>query len=497
MKRFKHSLSHYQLATFDMGQLVPVANFEVLPGDSIRMSSSCLIRVSPLVKPVMHPVTVRLHHWFVPYRLLWEGWEDFITGGPDGTGSSEAWPELASDLAIDESSLGNYMGIPVNSIQQTNAFPFMAYRKIYNEFYRDQDLVASLDEGGSGENGNAVLGYNDPPLNVAWEKDAFTAARPWTQKGPEVTLPLGGTAPVLPNPDATIPDTPTFSGTGVASTTLSVNVGDPSNVVIGSAVSGTTGLSWNDPALIADIAAASSVPVNDVRLAFALQRYQEARAQFGSRYSEYLRYLGVRSSDARLQRPEYLGGGKSTIAFSEVLQTTPIEGESSVGSLYGHGITAQRTRSWMKFFEEHGVVMTLASVRPKTMYVDGLHRSMIKRTKEEFWQKELELVGQQEVFNAEVMATHSEPFGVLGYQDRYYEYRHHPSRVAGEFQTTELDWHLGRTFAGDVALNQDFVECVPSKRIHAVQTNHVLWGMFSHSIQARRMVGNRTIGRIL
>lgn len=484
MKRNKHSLSHYVLSTFDMGQLVPVGHFEVLPGDSVRMSTSALIRVSPLLTPVMHPVSVRIHHWFVPFRIMWDGWEDFITGAdPElelpvfGTGEGEV-----------KGGLLDYLGIPpLTGAINYVPWPVVAYNKIYNEFYRDQDLQTPVGDDIEGS-------LNTNILNVAWEKDYFTSARPWTQKGGDVTLPLGGTAPVVPEsglPPTFLLGTSTPQSLAYSNGVQGVDWEGPTPSSDGSAT-------WANPRLEADLSEATAVAVNDVRLAFALQRYQEARAQYGSRYTEYLRYLGVRSSDARLQRPEYLGGGKATIAFSEVLRTGNSDDaveEGVVGEMKGHGISAVRSRRWVRFFEEHGVVIALASVRPRSMYATGVHREWLKRTKEDYWQRELELIGQQEVYEQELYGAGSAS-AVFGYQDRYSEYRHRQSYVTGDFRDTLADWHLARIFETPPTLNSDFVRCVPSKRIHAEQTQDVLWSMFSHSIQARRMVGKRTIGRI-
>lgn len=221
---------------------------------------------------------------------------------------------------------------------------------------------------------------------------------------------------------------------------------------------------------------------------------------YGSRYTEYLRYLGVRPSDARLQRPEYLGGGKQTIAFTEVLQTgvTTDADTDGVGNLKGHGIAAMRSRRYRRFFEEHGVVLSLLSVRPKTMYTDALHREWVKNNKEDFYQRELEHVGMQEVLKRE--ARVADGTAHFGWQDRYAEYRHLPSSVAGEFRDSTMDfWHLSRAFGSTVTLNSDFITCSPDTRIYqASLENNNLWIMANHSIQARRMVGRgNKPGRIM
>lgn len=504
MKRYKHSLSHYKLATFDMGELIPVGCYEVLPGDTIQQRSSALLRVSPLLAPVMHPVIVRMHHWFVPYRLVWDGWEEFITGGPDGEGGdSGEFPYIGADsvTGFDEGSLADYLGIPpgVPSIE-VSALPFRAYQLIWNEFYRDQDLqtpVVVSKASGEDTTGVTLTGHK----LCSWEKDYFTAARPWPQKGPDVTLPLGTTAPVSLADDGK----PLFDlGGGAEGQIETTSIG--ANTMRFNQNAGAAGFEiiWKNPKLQVSLEDATAVDINTVRRAFAIQRYQEARAQYGSRYTEYLRYLGVRSSDARLQRPEYLGGGKQTIAFSEVLQSSPdvdtgTSEDVGVGELKGHGISAMRSRRYRRFFEEHGVVLTLMSVRPRTMYQDGLPRMWSRRTKEDFWQKELERIGQQEVYSREVFAEADGAGGsdVFGYQDRYAEYRHIQSQVSGEFRSILDFWHLGRQFTAAPSLNGDFVRCIPSKRVNAVQTNDVLWVMVNNSIQARRMVSKSTVGRVM
>lgn len=483
MKRSKMSLSHYKLFTCDMGELVPIALTEVLPGDTVQQSTSALIRVSPLLSPVMHPVRVRIHHWFVPYRIIWDEWEDFITGGPNGM-SVPVFPTKSSGAGFAEGSLADYFGIPpsVGSLS-VSALPFRAYALIFNEFYRDQDLVTELTiSKASGVDSTTSVGL----LNCAWEKDYFTSARPWTQKGPEVTVPLGSYADVVT--DGT--DITATAG-GIGPRNLLWNSANSVNHS-GAATGGSSGMQWANTGMRADLSTATGVSINDLREAFALQRYEEARARYGSRYTEYLRYLGVRSSDARLQRPEYLGGGRQTIQFSEVLQTgTNFDANSGVANLKGHGIGAMRSNRYRRYFEEHGVVVSIMSVLPKTIYASGLPRMWSRTVKEDFWQKELQHIGQQEVLNKEVYAAHATPNGVFGYQDRYDEYRRSESGIAGEFRSTLNYWHMARIFGTTPALNNTFVQANPTKRVLASSATDGLYVMANHSIQARRLVAGK------
>lgn len=486
MKRSKFSLSNYKLFSCDMGELVPCGITEVLPGDTMQQATAALIRMSPMLAPVMHPVNVRIHHWYVPYRLLWDEWEDFITGGPDGLNASEFPTITFAD--IEQGSLADYLGIPTGSGVEVSALPFRAYAHIFNEWYRDQDLQDELPwtkDSGDDTETSADL------MNVSWEKDYFTSARPWEQKGPGVTIPIGDTAPVL---GIGIP-----TGTAASLRNETVFQADGSTVDYTNAIP-TTVSSNNDaphietsgqpdpyPQVYADLSAATGINVNELREALALQRFEEARARYGSRYTEYLRYLGVRSSDARLQRPEYLGGGRQTLQFSEVMQTA--EGESPVATLRGHGIGAVQSARYRRFFEEHGVVISLMSVRPKAIYSNGLQRFWSKRTKEDFWQRELQHIGQQTVWNNEVYAAASDAKGTFGFQDRYDEYRRTESTIAGEFRDSTLNfWHLARQFDSEPALNDDFIRCQPSDRIFAVPTYDNLYVMAQHSIQARRLL---------
>lgn len=475
MKRNKFNLSYTKLLTCDMGELVPIGLTEVLPGDTLQQATNALIRCSPLLAPVMHPVRCAIHHWFVPHRLVWEDFQDFITGGPDGMDAS-VFPTITigggTGAAI--GSLADYLGVPtgVNNIE-VSALPFRAYAKIWNEHYRDQDLQTELVID---ETSGADTTTSTSLQNADWEKDYFTSSRPWEQKGPAITIPLGTTAPV----NFVRSDAQALSTSQSAS---SVQAGRMAEYFPANATGASLGVTAT-----ADLSGASAITINALREAMALQRYAEARARYGSRYTEYLAYLGVRSSDARLQRPEYLGGGRETIQFSEVLQTA--EGtDGDVGSLYGHGIAGMRSNRYRKFFEEHGYILTVFTARPKTIYGQGLFRHWNRRVKEDFWQQELQHIGQQEVLNKEVYAAHASPDEVFGYQDRYDEYRRSESLISGEFRDTTLDhWHMARIFASSPALNASFVSSVPTKRIFGSTDTDGLYINAKHAIQARRMV---------
>lgn len=478
MKRNKFSLSNYHLTSLFQGELVPVGHYEVLPGDTVQQSTSCLVRAAPLVAPVMHPVHARIHHWFVPYRLLHEDWESFITGGPDGDDATVP-PYVELSGAVNTASLASYMGVPIGTYTndlRISALPFRAYALIFNEWYRDQDLVnvrpfttaSGLDTTTDITSMSAV----------AWEKDYFTSARPDPQKGAAMSVPM--TAQATPGADAGLwrgATTGLLMGTGGdVSVDTTTSTGESH---VGTPQSAATRAFYDPNGTLA-------IDVNDLRESLALQRFAEARARFGSRYSEYLRYLGVKSSDARLQRPEYLGGGKQTIQFSEVLQTA--EGTNPVGMMRGHGIAAMRSNRWRRFFEEHGIVMTFMSVKPRTIYMQAMNKSWFRYTKEDYWQRELEHIGQQEITSKEVYALTAGPDSVFGYQDRYDEYRRKESMVSGDFADTLKYWHMARDLSGAPTLNSSFVTSNPTSRIYAAPGQPELYCMAMHSIQARRQL---------
>jgi hypothetical protein len=474
MKRNKFSLSNYKLLTCDMGELVPINCLEVLPGDTIQQATSLLVRCTPLTSPPMHPVQARISHWFVPNRLIWDDWEDFITGGEDGLDSS-TYPTITFAGAISAGDLGDYLGIPTGTAGlEVSALPFRAYNLIYNEWYRDTKLQTELTidtTSGADTTTSSVL------QRCNWEKDYFVGAQDDTQLGSEVTLPLGTSAPIAADGIGADNDlTVQYSGSP-----YKIYAPQNDNVYLGSQVT--------DEPLYADLTNATAATINELREAMALQKYAEARQIYGSRYTEYLRYLGVKPSDARLQRPEYLGGGTQTIQFSEVLSTDG----ANTGDMKGHGIGAMKSNRYRKFFEEHGYIISLMYVRPRTIYQQGIHKSWIRSTKEDYFQKELQHIGMDEILNKEIDVAHSSPTGTFGYQNRYDEYRKGVSTISGEFRDSEQydHWHFGRVLSADPALNSSFITCTPPVDPFADQVNHQLLIMANHSIQARRMLSKR------
>lgn len=543
-KRSKFSLSHYRLFSAKMGQLLPIGLTEVLPGDTFQHSTSLFLRCAPMVTPVMHPVHSIIHHWFIPSRLLWDSWEDFITGGPDGMDAS-IMPTIKAPAGdgFAVGSLADYLGVPTGIPGlEVMALPFRAYALLYNECYRDQDLETPLDislDDGPDTTTSTELQRTD------WARDYFTTARPWPQKGPQVTVPVNGAAGafevrgdgetpfVLQGPSFALRNnTSSWTGTstpekmffsypsgdgntgagypgpngnlsGVATSPFWRHSAQaPSDAPSGQNFFATwTGGEYTYPSgKIDGLSVVSSgqgdigtVDINQLREAFALQRFEEHRALYGSRYVEYLRYLGVKSSDARLQRPEYLGGSKQTVQFSEVLQTgTDAAADTPVGTLRGHGIAASRTNRYRRFFEEHGFIISVMTVRPVSVYMQGLPRLWNRRVKEDYFQRELQHIGQQEVLTKELYAGDAKgPTAddvVWGYQNRYDEYRAHESYVSGEFRTVLDSWHMARNFANQPTLNADFISALPTDRIFASQINDTLYCMAHHSIQARRII---------
>lgn len=488
-KRYKHWLGNEDMISCDIGQLVPVYWTPVLPNDSFEGDVASLIRLSPLETPVMHDVDVRFHSFFVANRLLTntqEDWENFITGGPDGNDAT-VLPTVAHSAIPANEPLLDYLGVPpVANLSGLCAFPVRAYNRIIKDFFEDQDLSTTR------------LVDDMSIFNVAWGKDPYTAARPWPQKGTAVTIPLAGEAPV--------------KGLGTDATDTFPTVNQAVRESLGGTAtyaraSQTITQDWyleEDPAnpgfnrLVADMAATTGISVNALREALAMQRFQERSAQFGSNYVDYLRMMGVIPADGRLQRAEYIAGGKQRVSFSEVLQSGPDSLDTGVGTLKGHGIAALRTNRFRKFFQEHGIFMTVMSLRPKAIYMHGVPKKFLRKEKEEYFQPEYQFVGQDEILNKEVFADGtSADDDVFGWRNKYESYTHEESRVAGEMRNILNTFHMARTFLTRPALNETFITCNPSKRIFQDQTNHSCWVRVANRIRARRMVVKNPKARIL
>lgn len=462
-----------------MGQLIPIACIPVLPGDTIGHHTNALVRVSPLAAPVMHKVDVRIHHFYVANRTLWEPWENFITGGEDGMNTDKVDTIEADGVA---GGLLDHLGVPPVPGAEINALPIRAYNFIFNEFYRDQDL-------------SPLIGGTSLELqNIAWGKDYLNTARPWSQKGPAVSIPLG---------DSALIHTGAAEGTtiGIISDAEGSNDGRRKlNHQTGTNVKVDPDVEVPGNIMYADLSNAIGADPIDVRRAWGMQRFMENAAQFGSRYPEKMRQLGS-TYKGLMDRPLYLGGGSQSVNFSEVLQTAP-EGtgrDFGVGDMYGHGIAATRTNKYAHRVQEHGYVMSLLSVRPQSIYQHGIHREWLRQDREDFHDPFLDLIGQQEVWRGEAWFIATGNQNTFGYSDRYDEYRSHPSNVSSEFRDVLDYWHLARQYDAETppVLNDDFVKCVPTKRIHNEQTQHALWVMAHHSIAAHRNIPAKPRARLL
>lgn len=480
------NLSHERKLSCDMGKLIPILVEEVVPGDSFRVSTDMVVRLAPMLAPVMHNIDVFTHYFFVPNRLVFDKWEEFITGGTDGTDATVA-PTITTTAANNTvGSLLDYMDVPsgVNGLA-INAMPIRAYNLIYNEWYRDENLqekVALSVEAGDDTTSNTSV------LRRCWEHDFFTSALPFQQRGDVVRLPLGDAAPIVYNQSL---DGENWVDSYVKGSEFAVQQDEGSYNNLGykdadGTVHNLSGAQWTD--LNVDLSDVTSASINDLRRAFQVQRWLEKNARAGVRYVEsILSHFGVRSSDARLQRPEYLGGGRSPIVISEVLQTsaTASSGEETPqGNMVGHGFSTQRTHQFKKFFEEHGFVIGILSVMPKSTYQQGLRKMWNRSTRYDYYWPVFSHLGEQAIYNREIYAQgNDQDVGIFGYQPRYQEYRRRYSSVHGDFRTSLDYWHLGRIFESLPALNSEFVECVPDDRIFAVQdrsTDRIWIDLYNH-----------------
>lgn len=489
-KRNKFNHSHGNSTSMKMGYIVPVMVSECLPGDSWQFDTQFFVRVAPLVAPVMHRVFIDSYTFFCPWRILWKNWEDFITGGPDGMNVSVP-PTVSIKPTV--GTLADYFGLPLttNNIS-VSALPFRAYAMIYNHFFRDQrlqnELPISLEDGPDSTTSTELMLAN-------WQKDYFTTASVDPQLGPEVTMPIGQSAPVVSNNKAIVlmnnsnyyqlKTGPVQSdGTDYNRVPfLSDNTINP--------VNGTDIGFGYESGLSVDLTSATGASINQLRQAFALQRWQEKRSLYGSRYEDLLHFWGLRTQDARLQQPELVATRHGTLQFSEVLQTSADSSNSGVGSLFGHGIGAMRTGRHRYYCWEHGVLMTFLVVRPQAVYTQGIERMWTRKTRYDYWNPEFQHIGQQEVLRKEIFADGTDKDEeVFGYQNRYDEYRRGKNHVTSEFRTTLDYWNMARVFENAPNLNDEFVTCNPTDRIYQMSSelSDQLYVMVQNNMIAKRLM---------
>lgn len=485
LRRNKHNLSHFRHTSFDMGKLTPIACYPTIRGDTIKQKTSLLLRTSPLVYPIMHPVHSYVAHYAVPIRLIWEEWTDFITGGEDFD-AEPTFPTIDfSGSPVAAGDLANHLGYPVGFAGTASALEFRAFALIYNERIRDDQLQAKV---GLDITSGADTTTNTDNLNANWNADMYVKARPDEQLGTEVSLALTGNAFVKTDVD------PSTSNHVTVKYSSGNHILQTKNANTDVTVANSTTPNGTANPLKVDGSTFNPVSINALRLAIATQQWQEYINSSGNEYHDYLDRYGIKYSDARINRPEFLGSSKKTLQFSEVLQTAPdIDATSSEGvaSLKGHGIAAMRSNEFMRFFEEDCIIISVLSVKPIPMYMENVPRHFMKRTKEEFYQKEFELIGWQDIPYGEVQYDHSTPEGTFGYQPRYEEYRGIPNTVHGEFATTLKNRHMARFFDGnDVALNSAFITCNPTDRIYADSTEDHIKATVENKIMARRIVSS-------
>lgn len=482
-------LSHDVKLSFNMGDLVPVSIMDCVPGDKFNITTEQMLRFAPMVAPIMHKVDITVHFFFVPNRILWPNWEKFITGG-NGTETLPSPPVLDFNVSqAAEGSLGDYLGLPTGGIiQDVSALPFAAYLKIYNDYYRDQNLIPDLPvtlvDGDNSSNGSLYA-----LRKRAWEHDYFTSALPFAQKGPAVTMPLGTTAPLIYNDEF---NTAVWNGSGgpVAATQNLQAQGstfEPTNLIDAAGNARRIDVSLSHEVDLSDATAAT---VNDLRRAFRLQEWLEKNARGGTRYIEQmLVHFGVKSSDARLQRPEYLGGNKNPVVISEVLQTA--EGvDTPQGNMAGHGIGIGQSKAITYRCEEHGYIMGIMSVMPKTAYQQGIPKHFLRKSRTEYYWPTFAHLGEQPILNKELYNNEADGLnnGVFGYTPRYSEYKYVNSRVAGDFRSDLSFWHMGRIFSTRPALNANFITSNPTHRIFAVEepTDQKIWAHVYNRVRAVR-----------
>jgi hypothetical protein len=469
---------HGLKTTFDSGQLVPIYVDEVLPGDTFQLNATGFGRLATPIYPLMDNMYVETFFFFVPNRLIWDNWEKFNGAQDDPGDSTDYLVPQVQGATVGEGSLYDYMGLPtqVAGIDFNNLHG-RAYNLIWNEWFRDENLQDSIVV----DKGDGPDTYSDYVIQKRGKRhDYFTSALPWPQKGDAVSLPLGDSAPIKFD---------TFSGTDITNNYAILGRFSSGEMQTQySAYEATAGgnipnLSYSN--LEADLTDASAATINQLREAFQIQRLYERDARGGTRYTEILQsHFGVTSPDARLQRPEYLGGQKTELMMQPIPQTSSTDSTSPQGNLSSIGTLSSRG-GFSKSFVEHGVLIGMACVFADLTYQQGMNRMWSRRDRWDFYWPALAHLGEQTILNQEIYTQGtSADTQTFGYQERYAEYRYKPSQITGKMRsnaTGSLDaWHLAQDFGSLPALNASFIEeNPPVDRVIAVTTEpEFLWDWY-------------------